>query len=75
MSTLYTQISSKGQVVIPSNLREEMNLSVGTKIAVERDGNAIVLRPITEEFVRSLRGCTRGAGAERERTHRDDEQR
>jgi len=75
MSTLYTQISSKGQVVIPSNLREEMNLSVGTKIAVERDGNAIVLRPITEEFIRSLRGCTRGAGAERERTHRDDEQR
>ena len=75
MSTLYTQISSKGQVVIPSSLREEMNLSVGTKIAVERDGNAIVLRPITEEFIRSLRGCTRGAGAERERTHRDDEQR
>lgn len=75
MSTLYTQISSKGQVVIPSNLREEMNLSVGTKIAVERDGNAIVLRPITEEFIRSLRGCTRGAAAERERTHRDDEQR
>jgi hypothetical protein len=52
-----------------------MNLSVGTKIAVERDGNAIVLRPITAEFIRSLRGCTRGAGAERERTHRDDEQR
>jgi len=75
MSTLYTQISSKGQVVIPSHLRKEMNLSVGTKIAVERDGNAIVLRPITAEFIRSLRGCTRGAGAERERTHRDDEQR
>lgn len=30
---------------------------------------------ITEEFIRSLMGCTKGVGDERERFHRDDEER
>jgi antitoxin HicB len=29
----------------------------------------------TDEFIRSLRGCTKGLGDERERSHRDDEER
>jgi AbrB family looped-hinge helix DNA binding protein len=75
MATNYTQISSKGQVVIPAELRQEMRLSVGTKVSIQREGNALVLRPITDEFIHSLRGCTKGAGEERERSHRDDEER
>lgn len=75
MKLLYTQISSKGQVVIPSELREELALSPGTKISVQREGNALVLRPITREFIQSLRGCTSGAGREREKIHRDDKER
>jgi AbrB family looped-hinge helix DNA binding protein len=72
METAYARISSKGQLVIPAELREQMKLSVGTKVSIRREGNALVLRPITREFIDSLVGCTKGAGAERERTHRDD---
>ncbi len=75
MATLYTSISSKGQLVIPSELREEMKLSVGTKVSIRREGNSLILRPITPEFIDSLIGSTKGAGAERERMHRDDEKR
>ncbi len=75
MSIHFSQISSKGQLVIPAELRNEMKLSNGTRVSIEREGNTLVLRPITPEFIRSLRGCTKGAGAERERSHRDDEER
>lgn len=75
METLYTSISSKGQLVIPAELREQMNLSVGTRFSIRREGNALILRPITKEFIDSLVGSTKGAGAERERMHRDDEKR
>jgi AbrB family looped-hinge helix DNA binding protein len=51
MATLYTSISSKGQLVIPAELREEMNLSAGTKVSIRREGNALVDRPITPEFI------------------------
>jgi AbrB family looped-hinge helix DNA binding protein len=71
----YSQISSKGQIVIPSELREEMNLMPGTKVAIEREGNVIILRPVTPEFIDSLMGSTKGAGKERDRIHRDDEER
>jgi len=67
----YIQINSKGQLTIPANLRKQMKLSRGTKVSVTRDGNTLVLRPITLQFIDSLMGCTKGAGAERERMHRE----
>lgn len=72
MSPRFTQMSTKGQVVIPAELRQEMGLENGTQLTVERDGDAIVLRPITAAFIRSLRGSTKGAGAVRRREHRKD---
>ena len=74
---LYTQLTSKGQVVIPAELRAEMKLQAGTRIAVWREGTSIVLQPITREFIRSMAGCTKGLrlGEERERMHRDDKER
>jgi AbrB family looped-hinge helix DNA binding protein len=75
METIYTQISSKGQLVIPAELREQLKLSAGTKVSIQREGNALILRPITPEFIDSLIGCTSGAGLDREAMHRDDEER
>lgn len=75
MATLYASISSKGQLVIPAELREQMKLSAGTKVSIQREGSALVIRPITTDFIDSLVGCTKGAGNERERMHRDDEKR
>lgn len=72
---MFTQISTKGQVVIPAEIRDDMGLESGTRIAVERTSEGILLRPITEEFIRGLRGSTKGAGTVRERGHRKDKDR
>ena len=72
MAVLFTQMSTKGQVVIPAELRQQMGLENGTQMAVEQRGDTIILRPITAAFIRSLRGSTKGAGAVREREHRKD---
>jgi AbrB family looped-hinge helix DNA binding protein len=69
-----SQISTKGQVVIPAKLREELGLEPGTRLVIEREGDALVLRPLTPAYVRSLRGYFRGSGMGelREREHRTD---
>lgn len=75
MQTIYANVSSKGQLVIPADLREQLRLTAGTRVSIRREGNTLVLRPITREFIDGLIGCTKGAGAERDRMHRDDEER
>lgn len=42
-----TRISSKGQIVIPKRLREELGLKPGDPLAVVLDGGALVLCKIT----------------------------
>lgn len=73
MGAYYSRMNSKGQLLIPVELRLEMTLAPGTKVSIRREGNKIVMRPLTANFIGCLVGCTRGAGAERERTHSDDE--
>jgi AbrB family looped-hinge helix DNA binding protein len=73
METFYTHINSKGYVIIPAQLREQLKLSSRTRVSIQREGNTLVLRPIIPEFIGSLIGCTKAAGAERERLHRDDQ--
>lgn len=75
MKTEYTTLSTKGQVIIPAELREELKLSIGTKLAIQREGQTLVLRPITPEFIDSLCGSTQGLGKFREQAHRDDKER
>ncbi|MBI2634364.1 AbrB/MazE/SpoVT family DNA-binding domain-containing protein [Candidatus Peregrinibacteria bacterium] len=41
-----TSISSKGQVVIPSNIRETMGIAIGTKMIIFTDGDNLLLKPI-----------------------------
>lgn len=41
-----TTVSSKGQVVIPADVREEMSLASGTKLMVVTDGHNILLKPV-----------------------------
>lgn len=62
MDTIFGQVNVKGQIVIPAALRNELKIRPGTKIAIQRDGGAIVLQPVTDEFLRSLRGCLKRRG-------------
>lgn len=70
--TRYVQVSSKGQFVLPAELRERYDIEPGTRVAVEDVGDGILLQPITRKFIRSVRGITRGAGALREKEHKRD---
>jgi len=59
-----TTARSKGQIVIPSSVRRKFGIKEGTRIQIEVDENAreIILKPITREFVHSLRGKSKGKG-------------
>jgi len=41
-----TSVSTKGQVVIPNEIRENMHLEPGTKLIIIQDGDNILLKPI-----------------------------
>lgn len=57
-----TTATSKGQIVIPSSVRRKFGIKEGTRIQIEVDEKAqqIVLKPITREYIHSLRGKYRG---------------
>ena len=60
--TMETTATSKGQIVIPSSIRRRLGIKEGTRIKIEEKGNEIILKPITREYVHSLRGKLRGKG-------------
>ena len=51
-------VTAKGQVVIPSRLRRKFGIKKGTQVSLfERDGE-IIIKPITDEYIRSMAGIT-----------------
>ena len=56
-----TTMTSKGQIVIPSSLRRKFGLKEGVRIQLLDDGEQIVLKPITPQYVRKLRGILKGS--------------
>jgi hypothetical protein len=77
MQTIYTQIGSKGQLVIPAELREEVKLSIGTKVrdqGVDPARRQCASAPDHPGFIDNLIGRIPGAGLEREAIHREDEE-
>jgi len=44
-----TRLSSRGQVVIPKRIRDEMRLRAGDDLVVILRGNQIIIRPLTLE--------------------------
>jgi len=59
-----TTATSKGQIVIPSSVRRKFGIKEGTRIQIEVDEGSreIILKPITREYVHSLRGKFKGKG-------------
>ena len=54
-----TTISSKGQVVIPANIRHEMGLSNGSKLIVVTDGDNLLLKPVQTPRLQAFRALVR----------------
>jgi AbrB family looped-hinge helix DNA binding protein len=57
-----TYASTKGQIVIPVELRRKYKIKAGTKINVIDTGEAILLKPVTEESLMQLQGRLKGKG-------------
>jgi AbrB family looped-hinge helix DNA binding protein len=59
-----TTTTAKGQIVIPSSVRRKFGIKEGTRIqiVVNEDSKQIILKPITREYVHSLRGRFKGKG-------------
>jgi AbrB family looped-hinge helix DNA binding protein len=56
MKTQTTTMSSKGQLVIPAEMRASLGISTGTRIAITLDGDRLVLRPVTARFIDEMMG-------------------
>jgi AbrB family looped-hinge helix DNA binding protein len=56
MSSYRTVISSKGQVVIPAELRERYKLKKGTRAVWRDEQGRFVLTPITEQRLDEIQG-------------------
>lgn len=51
-----TSVSSKGQVVIPNDIRETMGIFVGMKMVVFTDGDNLFLKPIQAPDFETFKG-------------------
>lgn len=54
MKVKVTSVSSKGQVVIPSDIREKLGISSGTNMLVLTDGSNLLLKPISAPKLKSF---------------------
>jgi len=64
MATYRTTISSKGQVVVPAPLREQLGLKKGSPAAWTEDRGRLVLTPINERLLDEIQGFLKPAPGE-----------
>ena len=63
MKSYRTVVSSKGQVVIPAELREQYGLDKGTPATWTEEEGRLVLTPMTMQRIKEIRGFLKpGAG-------------
>jgi AbrB family looped-hinge helix DNA binding protein len=64
MASYRTVVSSKGQVVIPAELREQLGLQKGTPAIWNEEDGRLVLTPITEQRLDEIMGFLKPAPGE-----------
>jgi AbrB family looped-hinge helix DNA binding protein len=58
MKAKSSTFTSKGQLVVPAELRHKHGIEAGTKVKfLEDQFGRIVLQPLTEEYVDRVMGC------------------
>ncbi len=63
-----TTVSTKGQVILPKAIRDELQWDAGTRLTVEHTAEGVLLKPLTTIFAptrpEDVFGClSRGGGA------------
>ena len=49
-------VTAKGQVVIPARLRKKYGIKKGTQVSLYERKGEIVIKPITDEYIRAMAG-------------------
>ena len=49
-TALTTTISTKGQVILPKAIRDQLRWDAGTRLAVEHTAEGVLLKPLTSAF-------------------------
>jgi len=62
IDTMETRATAKGQIVIPATLRRKYGIEKGTRIVIVDNGDSIILKPMTEEYLKKLQGSLKGKG-------------
>ena len=58
MNDISATFTSKGQLVIPAELRRKHGIAAGTKVKfLEDEFGRIVLQPVTENYIDRVMGC------------------
>jgi len=60
MDELSGTVSTKGQLVIPSAIRDALDIRPGTRVVMIQEENRIILQPVNERFLKETRGITAG---------------
>jgi AbrB family looped-hinge helix DNA binding protein len=76
MQRQITTVSTKGQFVIPSEIRSALGIKPGMRIAISQEGTKIVLEPVSEDLVDRTCGMFAGKPSlseelKRQRRHKD----
>jgi AbrB family looped-hinge helix DNA binding protein len=49
-------VTVKGQIVIPFKLRRRFGIKKGTQVSLYERNGEIIIKPITDEYIRSMAG-------------------
>ncbi len=79
MKDTTSTFTSKGQLVVPVELRRKHGIEAGTKVRfLEDQFGRIVLQPVTEEYIDRVMGCLANGPdlqANWQREHREEDER
>lgn len=54
MNVKVTSLSSKGQIVIPNDIRQKLKLTEGTNFVILTDGSNLLLKPINSPKLKTF---------------------
>ncbi len=58
---MIAKATTKGQVVIPADLRKKFNIKKGSKVSIyEGEDNVIIIRPLPEDPIEASKGMLKG---------------
>lgn len=66
MSSDTSVVTAKGQIVIPAKIRRRFGIKQGTVVSFIEENGRLVIQPITQDFIRTLKGSLRRAATPKE---------